>query len=54
LASRRVTVAPGEIGVGIFVGSVANDTLEVLRLVVDTTLEPMGMEMERGEEPVQP
>jgi Domain of unknown function (DUF4397) len=54
LASRRVTVAPGEIGVGIFVGSVANDTLEVLRLVVDTTLEPMSMEMERGEEPVQP
>jgi hypothetical protein len=36
LARRNVTVDPGEIGVGIAVGSALDDTLEVLRLIIDT------------------
>jgi hypothetical protein len=35
LARRNVTVDPGEIGVGIAVGSALDGTLEVLRLIID-------------------
>jgi hypothetical protein len=50
LARRSVTVDPGEIGVGILVGSASNDTLDVLRLLVDATAVPMAATIERGEE----
>jgi hypothetical protein len=37
LFRRGVTVDAGEIGTGILVGSEANDTIEILRLLIDTT-----------------
>jgi hypothetical protein len=37
LDRRNLTVDAGEIGTGILVGSGANDTLDILRLLIDTT-----------------
>jgi hypothetical protein len=37
LDRRNITVDAGEIGIGILVGSEANETIEILRLLIDTT-----------------
>jgi hypothetical protein len=43
LARRNILVDAGEIGIGILVGSGANDTVEILRLLIETTA-PNGPE----------
>jgi hypothetical protein len=50
LARRSVSLDPGEIGVGIAVGSAVNTTLEILRLIIDTTEEPMMMSVDAEED----
>lgn len=50
LARRGVSLDPGEIGVGIAVGSAVNETLEVLRLLIDTTVEPVAMSLDSDED----
>jgi hypothetical protein len=37
LDRRNITLDEGEVGVGVLVGSAANETLEILRLLIDTT-----------------
>jgi hypothetical protein len=49
LDRRNVTLDEGEVGVGILVGSGANDTLEILRLLIDTTEPAPAMVADRGE-----
>jgi hypothetical protein len=49
LARRSVSLDPGEIGVGIAVGSAVNETLEVLRLLIDTTVAPVTMSLDSDE-----
>jgi hypothetical protein len=50
LARRSVSLEPGEIGIGIAVGSAVNETLEVLRLLIDTTVAPMAMSLDSDED----
>jgi hypothetical protein len=48
LARRTVTLDEDEVGVGILVGSTADDTLEILRLLIDTTAPPPPMAAAAG------
>jgi hypothetical protein len=48
LVRRALTLDEGEGGVGILVGSAANGTLEILRLLIDTTPPPAPMAADAG------